>query len=56
LFTLPAIAALHSRKHWIGQTLCYPLELWHCLSWDHLEPTLYAPRSREPDDPSVIHI
>src|SRR5438105_10188698 len=31
LFTLPAIAALHSRKHWIGQTLGYPLELWHCL-------------------------
>src|SRR6266705_2324980 len=35
LFTLPAIAALHSRKHWIGQTLSYPLELWHCLPWDH---------------------
>src|SRR6266436_245758 len=31
LFTLPAIAALHSRKHWIGQRLGYPLELWHCL-------------------------
>src|SRR5213595_2034478 len=35
LFTLPAIAALHSRKHRIGQTLSYPLELWHCLPWDH---------------------
>src|SRR6267154_3142279 len=55
LFTLPAIAALHSRKHWIGQALGCQLESWHCLTWD-LEATLYAPRSREPDDPSVIHI
>src|SRR5258706_14887787 len=56
LFTLPAIAALQSRKHWIGQTLSYPLEPWHCLACDHLEPNLYAPCSREPDDPSAIHI
>src|SRR6266446_9211783 len=57
LFTLPAIAALHSRKHWIDQALGCQLELWHCLwSLDHLEPTLYAPRSREPVDPSLIHI
>src|SRR6266404_4783648 len=53
LFTLPAIAALHSRKYWIGQTLSYPPELWHR---SHPGATLYAPRSREPDDPSVIHI
>jgi hypothetical protein len=31
------------------------LEPWRCLTWD-LEATLYAPRAREPDDPSVIHI
>src|SRR2546423_6097516 len=56
LFTLPAIAALHYRNTGFRQTPSYPLELWHCLPWDHLEATLYASHCREPDDPSVIHI
>src|SRR5258708_34175322 len=44
LFTLPAIAALHSRKHWIGQALGCQLEPRHCLTWDaSLGTTLKRP-------------
>src|SRR5438552_3909897 len=40
LFTLPAIAALHSRKHWIGQTLSYRSSSGIVCLGTTLEPTL----------------
>jgi hypothetical protein len=68
LFTLPAIAALHSRNslakspvsgspktpalsHWLERRYCLRYRL--ATSRDCLELTLYACRSREPDDPRL---
>src|SRR6478735_9223860 len=56
LFTLPAIAALHSRKLCIGQSPSYPLGPRHRLPWNAWKRPYTLPAPREPDDPSVIHI